>query len=228
MKTNKLILLLFIFLIVQACNPKNAILKSPNGQTNAELILTEGIPSFNINFDGELIIQQAKPNITNGGESVLNNLKISKVEDSQFDKTWNTVNGKNKTVRNHYNQYLIHLKNDKGQIIKMETRVYDQGFAYRFVFPEEIKNVIENTQLSFANDFTFWAYNREKHNIGPVKLTEYKAEIVQIPVVFQTPANNYFAIHEAAIFEHAPFELLNDGSSSFMEVLHLTGRLVKL
>jgi alpha-glucosidase len=45
--------------------------------------------------------------------------------------------------------------------------------------------------------------------VGPVKLSEYENEIVRNPVVFKTLNDNYFAIHEAAIFEYAPFVLTN-------------------
>ena len=92
--------------------------------------------------------------------------------------------------------------------------MYDKGFAYRFIFSEGVGRLEENSRISFAEDLTFWTYNGERHNIGPVNLSGYGEKVVQNPVVFKTQNSKYFAIHEAAIFEHAPFVLSNTKNNS--------------
>jgi len=214
--SNVSVLILVTSLFLQSCNMNNLQLESPGGQTKAEVFLTEGIPSIRLVFNGEEVIRDLKLQIESEDHNLLEDIQIEDIKKSEVDESWNTVNGKNRTVRNHYNQYQIYLKHSDGTTIVLETRIFDQGFAYRFLLPEGIKKATDKTIINFSADYTFWAYNGENHNIGPVKLSAYNAEEVRNPVVFQTPAKNYFAIHKAAIFKHAPFELKNLKNRSFL------------
>ena len=203
------ILLLAVSLIVYSCNcDSKLILKSPNEKTLSEITLGESSFSFNLIFEGDSLIKEITPELTVGEESLLKNANITEVENSETDESWSTVNGKNKTVRNQFNQYNLKLKNEAGKTVDLEVKIYDKGFAYRFVFPEGIDRLTEKSQIILNNDFTFWTYNGENHKIGPEKLSAYKSDRVKNPIVFKTTNNNYFAIHEAAIFDHAPFELI--------------------
>lgn len=210
MKMPNFFYLLLIVLLIQSCNSdSNLVLNSPNGNTSSEIIMDEESLSFNLIFNRDSLIKQAKLSVTNGEESLLKNTSIIDVENSIVDETWNTVNGKNETARNNYNQYIIQLENKANNSFNLEVRIYDQGFAYRFLFPEGFNNIEEKSIINFSDDFTFWAYNGETHNVGPVKLSDYKNKVARNPVVFETTGDNYFAIHEAAILEHAPFVLTN-------------------
>jgi alpha-glucosidase len=128
---------------------------------------------------------------------------------------WETINGKNKEVLNEYNLYTFDLLNNVNEKLTLEIRLYDRGFAYRFLIPEINGKKIEDSRIQFSEDLTFWAYNGENHNVGPVHISEYGERIVRNPVTFKTRNNHYFAIHEAAIFEHAPFVLANTDKNSF-------------
>ena len=204
----RIIFFFAITFLIQSCsNDSKIILKSPNSSTISEIGLDNESLSFNLIFDGDSLLEYVKLELKSGKQSLLKNARIINIEKAEIDESWNTVIDKNKTVRNYYNQFIIKLGNETNNSFGLEIRVYDQGFAYRFVFPEEIKQITENTSILLMDDFTFWTYNGEHHNIGPEKLSTYKDEKIKNPVVFQTSAKNYFAIHEAAIFDHAPFEL---------------------
>lgn len=204
----RIIFFLAIAFLIQSCsNDSKIILKSPNSSTISEIGLDNESLSFNLIFDGDSLLEYIKLELKSGKQSLLKNARIINIEKAEIDESWNTVIDKNKTVRNYYNQFIIKLGNETNNSFSLEIRVYDQGFAYRFVFPEEIKQITENSSILLMDDFTFWTYNGEHHNIGPEKLSTYKDEKIKNPVVFQTSAKNYFAIHEAAIFDHAPFEL---------------------
>ncbi len=217
MNTLKLPFLLAIVVIIQACNfNSKTVLNSPDKNTYSEVKLNEESLSFNLICNGDSLIDQTIIGLVNGDKSLLKNVNIINIENSEIDETWNTVNGKNKTVRNNYNQYNIQLGNEAKRTFKLEVRVYNKGFAYRFLFPEGFNNIEENSIIHFSDDYTFWAYNGETHNVGPVKLSEYKNKVARNPVVLKTANDNYFAIHEAAILEHAPFVLTNlQGTNSF-------------
>ncbi|MCD6355050.1 MAG: glycoside hydrolase family 97 catalytic domain-containing protein [Prolixibacteraceae bacterium] len=213
---HRIILFLFVSFVLISCNQNcNSNLQSPNKQCNSTLVFNNNSIALNLIFKGDTLVRNIKIELTESELSLLKNIEITSLKTSSFKATWKTINGKNKTVLNEYNLYDFKLKSEPGKAFNLKIRLYDAGFAYRFVFPEEFENVNENSTIQFTGDFTFWAYNGENHNIGPVKFSEYPKNKVPNPVVFKTENKNYFAIHEAAIFEHAPFVLTNSFANSF-------------
>ena len=98
------------------------------------------------------------------------------------------------------------------QFYEITFRLYDEGFAYRYNFPantitDSILIEQELTELSFKNDFTYWAYNEERHNLGPIVRSERDIERIRIPMVLQLAENQFMAIHEAEITEFAPYSI---------------------
>ncbi len=100
-------------------------------------------------------------------------VSISDFTKTTFDETWKTINGKNPLVRNHYNEYKFKVSklNSENDFYEVVFRLYDDGFAYRYIFPNEaIPDSLfiakELTQLNFKNDFTYWAYQVENTQFG--------------------------------------------------------------
>jgi alpha-glucosidase len=96
-------------------------------------------------------------------------------------------------------------------------RLYDQGFAYHYIFPNEaIRDTLliekELTDLNFKKNFKYWSYNGENHNLGPVLRSEKYIKEVKTPIVMKFNNNSFMAIHEGEILEFAPFSI--DASSS--------------
>ena len=66
--------------------------------------------------------------------------------------------------------------------------------------------------------------------MGPVKLSEFTDKVARNPVVLKTDNEKYFAIHEAAIIEHAPFILTNkkgENSFSLNQLIETNGKAAK-
>ena len=220
---------LSIILISCVSNSKSK-LQSPNKNSESNLTLNEIYMSLNLIFDGDTLVKELQLGLTNNDKNTFHNIEIIEQEHSTFNESWKTVNGKNETVLNHYNQSVFKLKNGAKQEFNLEIKMYDGGFAYRFLFSEGFGNVVENSIINFAEDFTFWAYNGEHHNVGPVKLSEYTEKVARNPVVLKTDNEKYFAIHEAAIIEHAPFVLTNQkGENSFNlnQLIETNGKVAK-
>ncbi|GAA4296802.1 glycoside hydrolase family 97 protein [Aestuariibaculum suncheonense] len=140
------------------------------------------------------------------------NVSLSGFSEKGFDETWTTINGKQLTVRNYYNEYNIKVEqlHDPQQFYNIIFRVYNDGFAYRYNFPiEAVRDSLliskEVTDIRFNSDFTYWATNGEHHNLGPVVRSEQKMEAITPPVVMQFGPKRFMAIHEAEIVEFAPF-----------------------
>jgi hypothetical protein len=209
-------LFICVAIVMFSCSANQGTnLSSPGKSCESELSLNADGISIDLVYQGDTLVRQIKMGLYSEGKNWLDSTQIAEQQKSFFKETWTTVNGKNKTVLNEYNLYEFKLSNESGKSFKLEIRMYDNGFAYRFIFDEEVEQLNEETQIHFAEDLTFWAYNGERHNIGPVKLSQFGENIARNPVVFKTQNAKYFALHEAAIFEHAPFVLRNTMDNSF-------------
>ena len=228
---NRLLMFFSLTIILFSCVSNSKLkLQSPNKNSESNLTLNENYISLNLIFEGDTLVKKLQLRLTNNDKNLLQNIKIINQEHSIFTESWETVNGKNQTVLNHYNASVFKFKNGADQEFNLEVKMYDEGFAYRFLFPKGFSNVVENSIINFAEDFTFWAYNGEHHNVGPVKLSEYTEKVARNPVVFKTDSEKYFAIHEAAIFEYAPFILSNkkeENAFTLNQVIETNGKAAK-
>ena len=199
------------FVVLQACKTHSDItFYSPDSKCQSVFTTTDKSVRFSLYFEGDTLLRDVSLGLLADSANLLNGVEIKNIKQTESDTTWQTVNGKNPVVRNNYNVYLLDCENAAGQTFNLEFRVYNKGFAYRFLFPGKVKSVKESSTIHFPSDFTLWAYNGENHNIGPIKVSDFTGEEVSNPVVMQTKRKNYFAIHEAAIFHYEPFVLTND------------------
>ncbi len=182
---NRLLTFFSLTLLLFSCisNSKNQMY-SPNKISESNLTLNENSMNLNLIFKGDTLVNNLQMIIANEKENLLHNVEIIKKSNTTFNENWETVNGKNQTILNQYNGYVFKLKNAANQEFNLEIKLYDKGFAYRFLFPEGFNSIVENSIINFADDFTFWAYNGENHNVGPIKLSEYTEKVARNPVVF--------------------------------------------
>lgn len=69
--------------------------------------------------------------------------------------------------------------------------------------------ISERTSLNCTSNYTIWAYDGEKHNMGLVKRSAYDKESIQFPFSMQFLNGQY--AHEAEIVEFAPFVMNTTG-----------------
>ncbi len=213
----KSFLIVILSLSLYSCSINSGLqLKSPNNNTQSNLFFDDETLSLNLIFKRDTLCRKIDLVLNEEGNNILEDVEIIGTGKASFNESWESINGKNRVVLNAYNLYDLKLKNGDGMAFNLEIRLYDYGFAWRFVFPDGVRKVRDNSSIKFGKDYTFWAYNGENHNTGPVKLTEYGEKIARNPVTFKTNSGKYFTIHEAAIFDHAPFVLTNTKKESFL------------
>ena len=213
MKVNFVLLVLSLFMVSCTLNESH-LLKSPNEELQLVISDSNNLVSFFVIHQQDTIINHSGIGLQVNGTNCMNGTSVTEVQQTQIDETWNTVNGKQPTIRNHYNEYLFDVSGKGQQKLhyKLAFRVYDDGFAYRYIFPSEVvKDSImidkELTKLDLKGDYTYWAFNGEKHNVGPIKRSDKQFRKIKTPAVLQLDNDKFMAIHEAAIFDFAPLSL---------------------
>ncbi len=141
------------------------------------------------------------------------------------DEIWTPVYGERNKVRDTYNECVLHLirDNDTNNVLQLVVRVYNEGAAFCYNFPENLSTSIlhikdERTEFTFENGTMAYVtpfaqelyYLRPLHdwNYGPdfplprwsPRTPEYESER---PLTLVLPNGLYAAIGEARLVDYA-------------------------
>src|SRR5690606_14847518 len=131
--------------------------------------------------------------------SLKENFLIIDTETSSFDQSWEPVWGEVSSIRNHYNELIVHLKQERTQrLLDIRFRLYDDGLGFRYEFPQQTQLIYfvideELTEFAMTGDHTaFWIpgdYDTQEYDYTQSKLSEIrdKMESAITPISSQTP-----------------------------------------
>src|SRR5690606_19278489 len=162
----KICVLFLLFVCLESfCQSTIFTLHSPNKKVQLNISNKDNASLISAIFLGDTLIKPSVLGLKVSNTDFTSNVSYSNFTESSFDETWNTVNGKQLKIRNHYNEYKfqVNKSNSPEQFYEIIFRLYDGGFAYHYNFPSNaVKNSLliekELTHLNFKNDYTYWAY----------------------------------------------------------------------
>ena len=196
-------------------------LQSPDGHIKVHISDRDGHIRMSQMYKGDTVIAPSPVGLKLLNRDLSKQFTIKDVQDVHVDTTWKTVNGKYPSVRNHYREYTLTCKSQLEDAFEymLVFRCYNDGFAFRYFIPrqgsaDKVNVSTETTRLNFKDNYTFWAYNGERHNVGPLNRAEDKKNVVNPPMVIHTERDHYMSIQEAEIIRYAPFNL-NASSNDF-------------
>ena len=226
-------------------------LESPDGRMKMEFLLTEnGTPQYSLNCNEEPVVLPSslgfelrgtvKASVLKFGDKMVkvdekppyslhDGFEVTGCETDSFDETWTPVWGEESSIRNHYNELLVHLE-QKGTGNKMDIRfrLFDDGLGFRYEFPGNqplnyfvIKE--ELTHFAMADDCTAWwipgDFDTQEYEYTESRLSEisrhFEAAVcgnssqtlfsmsgVQTSLLMRTDSGLYVSIHEAALVNY--------------------------
>jgi len=229
---------------------------SPNGNVKLTFSLSEtGQPTYEMAYKDKAVIKPshlglelAKDKHASKGEQetdLMDGFKVTNTHTSTFDETWKPVWGETATIRNHYNELQVNLRQeatDRDIIIRF--RVYDDGIGLRYEFPQQeslnyflIKE--EHTQFAMAGDHTAWwiagDYDTQEYPTQTTKLSEIRGRMedaivwgnssqtpfsptgVQTSLQMKSDDGLYINIHEAACVDYSTMHLNLDDKNMVFE-----------
>lgn len=150
---------------------------------------------------------------------------VRDVEHSSFDQTWQTVQGEEAQVRNHYNEMRIFLSEDDSAVKEyaLVFRVFDDGVGFRYEVPaqegvDSLTILNENSQFHLAEDAVAWSipwnheYYEHLYESSPVS----RIDTVATPVTLKVTDDLYMAIHEADLQDYGSLNLVADSASTVL------------
>lgn len=169
-------------------------LASPDRQLTFTLdVAADGAVTHALTRDGKPLISPSPVGFAGG--------RFAGVARRSEKSVWKPVWGKRSVVPDRYREVTVDLGG-----YRLQARAYDEGVAFRYVFPGQKPAGAERTAFRFAGDYTAWYFNGENPNIGPEKLSAARG--LRRPVVtLKTDAGVYLALHEADLGEGEPLLL---------------------
>jgi hypothetical protein len=188
MKKPVLIFFVFIFSVVSLFAQN---ISSPNGNLALTFKLNgAGEPVYNLSYKGKVFVKDSKMGFEIKDQPALQKgFTILDTKTAEKDENWNQVWGEVKTVRNHFKELSVTLK----QIINEQKltrqliirfRLFDDGLGFRYEFPvqDELKYFTlteEKTEFNLTGDHkTFWIpgdYDSQEYAYNTTKLSEIDA-----------------------------------------------------
>ena len=261
----------FICFALLAVGVNAQTLKSPDGRFEmAFSIEFGGQPTYELSFEGKKVIEKSSMGFrfkreVAGRQETFDNTRhtdaytidlkpdcfsffeVKNTKTSSFDETWKPVWGEESEIRNHYNELLVELyqqRNDRYMNIRF--RLFNDGLAFRYEFPDQ-KNLTyfiineELTRFSMTGDHTAWwipgDFDTQEYHFTKSRLSEIERLLpkairsnasqtpagpscVQTALMMKTDDGIYMNIHEAACVDYATMHLDYDiASKSFVSLL---------
>ena len=220
--------------------------KSPNGNIvlNVELN-AKGTPEYHVTYKGRPVITPSTLGIELAEENTLmDQFRINKTSTSSFDETWQPVWGETRDIRNHYNELFLEMeKPSNGRFMNLRFRVFDDGVAFRYEFPQQqylpyfvVK--AEHTQFAMTGNHTAWwipgDYDTQEYDYMETRLSEIRSHMkeaitpnasqtpfsatgVQTALQMKTDDGLYINIHEAALIDYSCMHLNLDDKNMVFE-----------
>lgn len=265
---NRLKYLLAVACMACACAaPETAFseseaLLSPDGMLRLSFSVKDGIPMYALQRDGKDVVLPSRLGFEMRGTVKSEKIdiqadRISKTDalpgymmdrgfellDSSrdsLDETWEPVWGEESSIRNHYNELLVRLRQkESGRRMDVRFRLFDDGLGFRYEFPDGQPLVYfvikeELTEFAMAGDHLSWwipgDYDTQEYEYGECRLSEISSRFseqvcgnssqtlfstsgVQTSLQMKTDDGLYINIHEAALVDYPCMHLLVDGKT---------------
>lgn len=188
-------------------------LKSPDGKFEANFQLKNGVPFYNLKYNGNVVVEDSKLGLRLFKDSSIKFAsEIAKPEDASFDlnngftktaekrdsknETWQPILGEKKNYINDYNELAVTLNqtsSDRSIVIKF--RLFNDGLGFRYEFPQQ-KNLNyfvireEDSEIDFPTDMKAWwivaDYDSQEYQYQTTKISEIPT---QWPKAFDSNAS---------------------------------------
>jgi alpha-glucosidase len=137
------------------------------------------------------------------------NLLVKKIITASKDTTWQPVYGERNSIRDHYNAVTIEMVKDDNPIypVHVEIRVYNEGAAIRYFFPENEKGTYyrvmnEHTEFSLPGGTKAWHASWAQAPYQLLPLNNWPDESER-PLTLQLPNGLYACLAEARMVDYA-------------------------
>lgn len=180
---------------------------SPNGALRFVFSLASGgVPSYALHGrDGPVILPSKLGLLAHrqGGTDWSSGLRIAGLSRRRVDAAWKPVWGERSEIPDRCEELTIELQHaaaDRG-VMQIQIRAYDEGVAFRYVFPESLKTQIlelggERTEFHLPAGALAWWTPGAQRFYERLPLRSWKSD-AEIPLTVEMAGGRWLCIAEA-------------------------------
>ncbi len=196
--------------------------KSPDGRLLLTAGVQDGQPFYHVSRIGEPIIQASRLGFLLSDGSLGEHMKIVGKSRDAKSEIWQQPWGEAREVLNQYNELTLKLCETKGKkrFLDIVFRVYNDGFGFRYKFPEQtslkdFQIMDELTEFNLPWDAPTWSqptngtsYYEAIYTREPIS----QKDTISTPITMEVGDSLYLAIHEADLTDYASLNLTPRGT----------------
>ena len=208
----------FLLLPLATLAAKDLRVSSPNGRIVFTFRLTAEAPTYRVAFDGKPLVGESTLTLEFAETGLFGpNLTSLTPTLRTVDEPYELVVGKAKTIRDRCQEAIIPLveKGGNRRQVNLVVRVYDDGVAFRYVFPKQ-PNWTAYTLTDERSTFRLVGNPLVQALMLPNYVTSHEGQytkltldaikndtLMDMPALVVFPENRYLAITEAALTNYA-------------------------
>ncbi len=224
------ILILFTAVVCRAEREVHQVI-SPDGNIEMAFFLAEGEARYTVLYNGAILIEPSALGYAfKEAEPLTGPFTVDEVTHAQYDETWATVWGESDSVRNHYRQMKVNLKETAppNRSLELTFRAFNDGVAFRYHLPEQdaltrFNITSEETAFRFSEDAQTWwipaDYDSYERLYSQTQLSEVEA--VNTPFTLKYANGVALSIHEANLTDYAGMTLGKHSENSLTLICDL-------
>lgn len=198
-------------LLLAGCRSENAdvCVSSPDGALQVRCMLTAaGAPCYSVSRNGTDILLPSAMGLLTQTADLSDGFRWLGSEVTSHDETWETVWGEEHYIRDCHNQLTVRLQHASGTRMDILFRVFNDGFAFRYLFPDSDRDsmvvLAEHTQYVFARTPQAWSipWRTEYYEALWTKAPISEKDTTCSPVTLELQEGLYAFLHEAALTDY--------------------------
>ncbi|MFM2206379.1 MAG: hypothetical protein RL213_354 [Bacteroidota bacterium] len=193
---------------------------SPDGQLCVSVSLTLPNIHYSVVRGEETVLRESLLGMVFSGGDTLRFVGLTGMDSAFADDVWEPRWGTTSRIRDRYREQTLRFRCEGAvSVCHLQVRVYDDGCAFRYVFPDssgEKSLLHELSEFNFSEDaMCWWAwadYNtlEKKYERSPLSRTSH----VALPFTLQLQSGTCISIHEAAVDDFTTMTLRRSGNDS--------------
>lgn len=201
--------LLLLACLFFSCASKHQV-SSPDNRLQLTFRLSEtGGPEYQISQDGQPVIDWSALGLVCEEADLTDGFRIERCEHSSHSGSWETVWGEERLIEDRHNEMTVHLCNDFGIRMSIVFRLFNDGFAFRYIVDDRMVSNLtvtdEATEYRFTSDHEAWSlpWRTEYYEgIWTKAPLSHKTDTLCSPVTLELAHGGYAFIHEAALTDY--------------------------
>lgn len=213
-------LFLLAMMLLNGCS-KDSRVSSPDGKLCVGFRLTEsGGPQYCVVQEDDTVINWSEMGLRCLEADLTTGFLCKTNHHKKHQSQWETVWGEERMIEDRHNEMEVELEHSSGIKMAIVFRAFDDGFAFRYVFPEQEQGSLtitdEATAYRFTDDHAAWSipWRTEYYEgIWTKKTLSEQQDTLCSPITIERTKGGYAFVHEAALTNYPAQNLyMQDGA----------------